>query len=109
MSIFSFLKSNTSQIKSVNATDFKTAIADKNVQLIDVRTAEEYAQGTIEKAKLIDVSGANFAQKTEKLDKTRPVAVFCHSGARSMYAARILAQQGFTTIYNLKGGIICWR
>ena len=109
MSIFSFLKSNTDQIRSLNPSDFKAAIADKNVQLIDVRTAQEYAQGTINKAKLIDVSSANFEQKIEKLDKTCPVAVFCHSGARSMYAAKVLAKKGFSTVYNLKGGIVFWR
>ena len=109
MSIFSFLKSNTNQIKSLNAADFKAAIADKSVQLVDVRTAEEYAQGTIEKAKLIDVYANNFEQKIDKLNKACPVAVFCHSGARSMYAARILAQKGFPAVYNLKGGIVCWR
>lgn len=97
------------QIKSLNATDFKAAIADKTVQLIDVRTAQEYAQGTIKKAKLIDVSSGDFAQKIEKLDKTNPVAVFCHSGARSMYAAKIMAKKGFSTVYNLKGGIMFWR
>ncbi|OJV36245.1 MAG: hypothetical protein BGO33_05095 [Bacteroidia bacterium 43-41] len=76
---------------------------------IDVRTAQEYAQGTINKAKLIDVSSADFEQKIEKLDKTCPVAVFCHSGARSMYAAKVLAKKGFSTVYNLKGGIVFWR
>ena len=109
MSIFPFLKSNTDQIRSLNPSDFKAAIADKNVQLIDVRTAQEYAQGTINKAKLIDVSSADFERKIEKLDKTCPVAVFCHSGARSMHAAKVLAKKGFSTVYNLKGGIVFWR
>ncbi len=109
MSVFSFLKSNTNQIQSLNAADFKAAIADKTVQLIDVRTAQEYAQGTINKAKLMDVSSGDFEQKIEKLDKTCPVAVFCHSGARSMYAAKVLAKKGFPVVYNLKGGIIFWR
>lgn len=108
MSFFSLFKSNN-QIQSINPADFKVAIADKNVQLIDVRTAEEYAQGTIEKAKLIDVSSRDFESKIEKLDKTRPVAVFCHSGARSMYAAKTLIQKGFPVVYNLKGGIMFWQ
>lgn len=108
MSFFSLFKSNN-QIQSINAADFKEVIADKTVQLIDVRTAEEYAQGTIQEAKLMDCSARDFEQKIEKLDKACPVAVFCHSGARSMYAAKILAKKGFPAVYNLKGGIIFWR
>lgn len=108
MSFFSLFKSNN-QIQSINAADFKEVIADNSVQLIDVRTAEEYAQGTIQKAKLMDCSARDFEQKLEKLDKTCPVAVFCHSGARSMYAAKIMAKKGFSTVYNLKGGIMFWR
>lgn len=109
MSIFSFLKSNPSSIQSLNAADFKAILADNNVQLIDVRTAEEYAQGTIEKARLINVLSADFEQKVEELDKDLPVAVFCRSGVRSMSAATLLLQKGFPAVYNLKGGIICWR
>ena len=108
MSFFSLFKSNN-QIQSVNADDFKEVIADKTVQLIDVRTAQEFAQGTIQDAKLMDVSSGDFEQQIETLDNTCPVAVFCHSGARSMYAAKVLAKKGFPAIYNLKGGIVFWR
>lgn len=110
MSIFSFLKSNSSQqIQSLQAADFKSAIADKSVQLIDVRTPAEYAQGTIENAELMDIYSKDFEHQIDKLDNTRPVAVFCHSGARSMHAARILVQKGFPLVYNLRNGIISWR
>lgn len=109
MSIFSFFKNVSNNIQSVNAVDFKTIIADKEVQLVDVRTAEEFAGGTIQHAQLADIYARDFKQKIEKLDKTRPVAVFCHSGARSYQAALLLAQKGFEKIYNLKGGMMMWR
>ncbi len=108
MGFFNFFKT-PEEIKSLNAADFKTAIADKNVQLIDVRTAQEFQQGTIGNAKLIDIYSRDFEQQIEKLDKTRPVAVFCHSGARSLHAAKVLANKGFSEIYNLRGGIVTWR
>lgn len=109
MSLFSFLKSNSTHIQSLNAADFKNAIADKNVQLIDVRTREEFAQGTIQKAQLMDIYSHDFEQKINQLDKKRPVAVFCRSGARSMSAAKMLEQKGFVEIYNLRGGIMSWK
>lgn len=109
MSIFSIFKNTPDNIHSVNATEFKTVIADKEVQLIDVRTAQEYAQGTIQDAQLINIYSGDFQKKIDNLDKARPVAVFCHSGARSLQAALFLKQKGFDKIYNLKGGIITWR
>ncbi|HOT65091.1 MAG TPA: rhodanese-like domain-containing protein [Dysgonamonadaceae bacterium] len=45
----------------------------------------------------------------KKLDKSRPVAVFCRSGVRSMRAAQMLNKEGFPVIYNLKGGILAWK
>ena len=108
MGFFNFFKT-PEQIKSLKAADFKTAIADKDVQLIDVRTAQEFNQGTIGNATLIDVYSRDFEQEVEKLDKTRPVAVFCHSGARSLHAAKVLAHKGFSVIYDLQGGIVTWR
>lgn len=97
-------------IKSLNATDFKKIIDDSNVQLVDVRTPEEYKSGTIGKAMLIDAYSSDFEKNADiLLDTSRPVAVFCHSGTRSLHAAKILAQKGFPAIYNLKGGIMMWR
>ena len=79
------------------------------IQLLDVRTADEYGQGHIEKALNLDVKQANFsAQADSLLDKARPVAVYCRSGVRSQQAARQLVQLGFV-VYNLKGGYLEWK
>lgn len=96
-------------VQSLSPAAFKAVIADKSVQLVDVRTAQEYAQGTIEHALLMDVSSVDFEHEIEKLDSSSPVAVFCHSGVRSLYAATVLAERGFPAIYNLTGGIINWQ
>lgn len=110
MGIFSFGNKKPDNVKSLNAADFKQVIGDKKVQLVDVRTAGEYKQGTIGKALNLDVFSPGFATNAEaKLDKGRPVAVFCHSGARSISAAKMLEKKGFPEIYNLKGGIMSWR
>lgn len=108
MGFLNFFKT-PEQIKLLKASDFKEVIADNNVQLIDVRTPEEYNEGTIGNATLMDIYASDFENKIDTLDKTRPVAVFCHSGPRSTQAARMLAQKGFTLIYNLQGGIMFWR
>lgn len=109
MGFFSFKKGRPN-IQSIKAATFKEVIADKNVQLVDVRTPEEFRQGTIANAKLINLYDPNFSVLIDKrLHITRPVAVFCRSGHRSMIAAKMLEKKGFSKIYNLRGGIISWR
>lgn len=83
--------------------------ATENPQLIDVRTPAEYADDKINNAKNIDWNGENFVSEVVKLDKTKPVFVYCKSGGRSAQASSKLSQLGFTEIYNLDGGIMKWN
>lgn len=109
MGLFNFL-STSGNIKTVNASEFKKIIADPKVQLVDVRTIDEYASGTIGQAIQIDITSPHFIKNArKKLNKSRPVAVFCRSGVRSMRAAQMLGKEGFPVIYNLKGGILAWK
>ena len=89
--------------------DFQTTVADKNIQLVDVRTAEEYAEQHIPGAVNIDVYAEDFiGQCKAKLDASRPVAVYCRSGKRSASAAAQLRKAGFKDVLNLDGGILGW-
>ena len=76
--------------------------------ILDVRTDEEYAQGKMKNATQIDYYQSNFKAEIAKLDKTKPVFVYCAGGVRSNAAAKILIQQGFTEVYDLKGGLSAW-
>lgn len=88
--------------------EFKKAIADSLVQLLDVRTAEEFASGHIAQAKNIDYKGADFSAKSQQqLDKSRVVALYCRSGMRSAAAAKLLTGLGYTVL-DMKGGILAW-
>lgn len=93
---------------SQNNNDFTLTIADKKVQLVDVRTAAEYASGHIPGAVNMDVQSRGFENNISQLDKTRPVALYCRSGARSKMAARKLAEKGFK-VYELNNGISGWN
>lgn len=95
--------------KSVGNATFAEIIADTTVQLVDVRTAAEYAAGHIPGAVNIDVRGENFDHQAQTtLDKSRPVAVYCRSGARSKVAARALAAKGYR-IFELNKGFMNWN
>lgn len=94
-------------IRSVDATAFERAIQADSVQVVDVRTADEYAAGHIAHAVNIDVLQLAFMDSARRLDRHREVYVYCRSGKRSMAAARQLAAAGYRVV-NLRGGIIEW-
>lgn len=80
------------------------------VQILDVRTKEEFATGHLAKALLIPWTDKDFKTRAAKeLDPKKPVFVYCRSGRRSAEAAAALAELGFTAVQNLEGGIIAWQ
>lgn len=95
--------------KDLSVNEFETMLAqDQTVQLVDVRTPEEFAEGHLPGALNIDWRGEGFVEKAgAALDKNRPVMVYCRSGRRSAEAASALDGIGFKT-YNMKGGILAW-
>lgn len=96
-------------IESVTVDEFENALYDGHVQLLDVRSAEEYAQGHIANAENIDVQQPDFIDKAKaKLDHANPVYVYCRSGKRSMLAAQKLVKAGYQVV-NLRDGIVGWE
>ena len=88
---------------------FQTLIADPAVQVLDVRSQEEYDEGHIAGAKLVDVNDTAFVEKAMAvLDPQRQVAVYCRSGRRSARAASLLTARGLR-VTNLEGGVIAWQ
>jgi rhodanese-related sulfurtransferase len=81
---------------------------NQDVQLIDVRTSEEYSKGFIEEAQNIDYNSTDFANKISKLDKNKPVLLYCAMGGRSSKASKVFKSLGFKKIYDLKGGFLSW-
>lgn len=89
---------------------FQASIAKgENVQLVDVRTEREFSGGYIDNAVNIDIRQASFQNEISKLDKSKPVFVYCLSGGRSASAAKVLSQLGFREVYDLKGGMLAWK
>ena len=93
---------------SVDADEFAREIAKPGVQLVDVRTAEEYANGHIPAAVNMDVFSPDFAKQIATLDKERTVALYCRSGRRSKSAAEQAVKQGYKVV-ELDGGILSWK
>ncbi len=100
--------SNGQGVKNMNANEFDKAIHDKGIQLIDVRTPEEYAEKRISGATNINLNGDDFEQKMNQLDKSKPTYLYCLSGGRSSSAAKWAIKNGFIDVHNLEGGITAW-
>lgn len=96
-----------SNAKSVNASE-ATALINQKAQVIDVRTASEFAAGHIKNSKLLPVQtlGNDLAQA--KLKKDKPVLIICASGMRARRAAGLLEKEGYTDVSVLEGGIKTW-
>lgn len=77
--------------------------------MIDVRTAQEFKEGHIKGAVNIDYYKSDFKQLMAKLDKSKPIAVYCTVGGRSGAGAKIVQQLGFKEVYDLEGGIVLWQ
>ena len=98
------------EVQHLNIDAFQKALSEKNIQLLDVRTASEYRNGH-----LISAMQANwnnepeFAERIAALNKQQPVLVYCASGGRSKAAATWLAKNGFTDIREMQGGFSAWK
>jgi len=109
---FSSCSSGQSQTTSTNlsAKEFSDKI-DQTLAavIIDVRTPEEFSKGHLQNAKNINWKRNDFQNEISKLDKSKPVFVYCLSGARSTAAASQMRSDGFKEVYELSGGILKWR
>lgn len=76
------------------------------IQLVDVRYANEWQVGHIEGA--VNIPEDDLADRVEELDPSRPVVTVCRAGTRSDEAAEWLRGQGFEA-ENLDGGMLAWK
>jgi len=101
---------NASGFHDVDVAGFKKMMDENpDAVLLDVRTAREALQSNIEGFTLIDISKPDFPEKIKALDKDKTYLIYCRSGRRSAAACQMMQQEGFTDLYNLKGGIIAWN
>ncbi len=97
------------QPASLSTQDFAKAVQTGKVQVLDVRTADEYKSGHLDKAMQANwLDGKEFNDRTSHLDKNIPVYIYCLSGGRSGAAAEALRAKGYM-VTNMDGGITAWK
>ncbi len=92
----------------LDVESFSSKIAElPQALLLDVRTSGEFGGGHLPKATNIDFRSDGFAKEIDKLDKNKPVLIYCLSGGRSAQAAELMRSKGFQ-VTELKGGYLKW-
>ena len=109
LSFSSCIKKPVEGVRVVDVATYETEMSKPNVQLIDVRTPAEYAEGHIANSKNINITGEDFDAQVSLLDKSKPVLLYCKSGMRSAKASLRLKELGFENITDLDGGFGTWR
>ncbi|HEY0731776.1 MAG TPA: rhodanese-like domain-containing protein [Chitinophagaceae bacterium] len=93
----------------VSEKKFARLMKKQNAVLLDVRTKEEYQEGHIPGAVLIDVNKQDdFLQQVQKLDKSKRYLLYCRSGKRSEKALVLMKENGFRKIFHLEDGFEGW-
>ena len=100
---------NSQELKAISTLQLKELLSKDKIQLVDVRTPGELRYGFIESSLFINFFDNNFTEKAvHKLDKNKPVYLYCRTGNRSGKATKILQEKGYE-VYNVLGGYNQWK
>jgi rhodanese-related sulfurtransferase len=94
------------RVRNFHWHDVRNLPRNGSVQLVDVRTPREYAEGNIDG--FINIPLDDIRNNITALNKNKPVYVYCRMGLRGYIASRILAQHGFDA-FNLSGGYLLYN
>jgi adenylyltransferase/sulfurtransferase len=99
----------TVTVPVITPTELKARLDAGDVpMLVDVRELYESDIADLPDHGQARIPTAEFGDRYEELDREREVVLYCRSGRRSEWAARILLENGYDRVYNLKGGVLAW-
>lgn len=99
-------------IKDINVTEaydiIQANLGNPEFIIIDIRTPDEFANGYIQNAVLIDFYAENFQTEIGKLDRDKTYLIYCRTANRSGQAKEMMKKMGFKYLYHMEGGITAW-
>lgn len=111
--IVMFFATSMAMAKYISIDIDKSVMSDNSIQIIDIRTPNEWKQGVLKGAILVNLTDNNgeFNEKfleniKEKIDPNKKIAIICRSGVRSLRASELLVQNGYKDVINLSGGML---
>jgi len=103
------LKETKSQIREVDTAGAAEAIARPGTVVLDVREPDEYEQGAIPGALLVERGNLESKIESRVADRSTPIVIHCASGIRSAFAAKTLQDMGYTDVVSMSGGFNKWK
>lgn len=101
---------DSSDVPEITATELKARLDQGEVPvLLDVREHFERRIADLPEHGQFRIPTGEVLQRMGELDRTTPLVIYCRSGSRSAWAARLLHERGFEHVLNLKGGVLAWR
>jgi len=98
-----------STLRDISITEAATALKEnKELIIIDVRTAKEFEKEHLKGAKNIDIKDDQFENKIAKLDRTKNYLIHCRSGVRSAKALKVFRKLNFENVLHMKDGLLGW-
>ena len=94
------------QILDIDYKKMSEILDRESTVLIDVRTTDEFNSFRIKNSINIDYYSKNFLDSISSYREKKNIILYCRSGRRSYYAAKLMQEKGFNKIYNLKGGVL---
>jgi rhodanese-related sulfurtransferase len=104
-----FTQEKDSFYELVSYDIYKNKISSKDALVFDIRTTEEFNLGHIKGSININFYDEKlFVKFFKKINKTKPIYIYCRSGNRSKKSSEILKEIGFVKVYDLLGGYKNW-
>ena len=94
------------QIFDIDYKKMSEIIENESTVVVDVRTTDEFNSFRIKNSINIDYYSKNFLDSISSYREKKNIILYCRSGRRSYYAAKLMQEKGFNKIYNLKGGVL---
>ena len=108
-SLLVFSQENTQVYEVLSYDDFKNQINNDNVLLFDIRTMDEFNSGHLKGSINIDFYEEKLFDKFfKKVNKSKPIYIYCRSGNRSKKSSEKLKNLGFFKVFDLEGGYKNW-
>ena len=102
------INSNNKKLnRYISGKSWNKLISNKDTLVVDARKPFEYDVGTFKNSINPNIQNfRDFPKYLEKIDKAKPVAMFCTGGIRCEKASIFLKRKGFKNVFQLKGGIL---
>lgn len=98
------------EVQEITPSDLKARLDNGNVPvLVDVREHFERRIADLPEHGQIRIPTGEFMHRMGELDRDSEIVMYCRSGSRSEWAAKLLMQRGFDKVLNLQGGVLGWR